>query len=224
MPNMMTIFSLHHHTYLMVQRLTLAGILPQEEQTMAMRCLEAISGMTSRPFEIKREIWEPKFRQTSQPQGQGGIAEQYRIFLTESSSGHSLEVEEVPEAARNIKVISQTVLIAQISVGIEYLPQFMQDIGYEKKSSYIMRGFEFVLHGSVLVHLFHLFDGSDQPLEKFQQYAVRASVDVESVTDLNAVEQATQLLNMTQQELRGVLSLKTPSRGAFNTRIPRVMV
>lgn len=191
---------------------------------MAVRCLEAVSGMTARPFEIRREIWEPKYRQASQLQGQGGTSEQYRIFLTDSSSGKFLEVEEVPEAARNIKVISQSVMNAHINVGIEDLPQFMQEIGYEKKRCYVMKGLEYVLHGSVLVHLFHLYDDKNQPLEKSQQYAVRASVDVESVTDLKAVEQATQLLNMTQQELKGVLPLKTPSRGAFNTRMPRVIV
>ena len=206
----------------MVQRLSLHGVVSKDELPIALRCLEAVSGMQGRKFHSKKQIYEPKYRFVP-PTPQSAQTEQYRLFVvypdTTDPSNCYVESQEIPEAGRNIKLISQSVDSSPILQGDAN--EFMQNLGYQHKSEFELKGLEFVLHKSLVLKVFQLFNGSEH-LDKSEQWLVMAFVDVESVTDLHAVEKANSILLSTQQELKGVLSLRVPARQSFNTRMPRV--
>lgn len=206
----------------MVQRLSLHGVVSKDELPIALRSLEAVSGMQGHEFHSKKQIYEPKYRFVP-PTPQSAQTEQYRLFVVypdvADSTNCNVEAQEIPEAGRNIKLISQSVDSSPISQGD--VGTFMQSLGYQYKSEFELKGLEFVLHKNLVLHIFQLFNGSEL-LDKSEQRIVVAFVDVESVTDLPAVEKANSLLLSTQQELKGVLSLQVPARQSFNTRMPRV--
>lgn len=208
----------------MVQQLSLWASLSVSEQSVALETLEAVTGMGPREFTHEICIWEPtnEFHPHT-GHGQVNQIEQYRIFSIRSAENDPwvLEVQEVPETGRTLKVISQSVLRTKLVQGD--LKIFLNDIGYSFTSKFKIRGLEFVSKRGVTFHLFRLYDDeTDNLLDESGQWVVKAFFDVTSVTDLPAIEVATAELETAQQDLRGILSLVVPSRASFNTRYRRV--
>lgn len=207
----------------MVQQLSLWASLADSERHITLETLGAITGMRPREFEQQINVWEPtnEFHPHT-GHGQVNQIEQYRVFATKlfENASWTLEVQEVPETGRTLKVISQSILRTKLLEGD--LETFLHDLGYSFASKFKLRGLEFVSKRGVTFHLFRLYDDEKNSLlDESRQWIAKAFINVASVTDLPAIEVATAELENAQQDLRGVLTLSVPSRASFNTRYRR---
>ena len=190
----------------MVQRLSLYADLNPQNYVKAVRSLEVFCGMEAHKFNESRSIYVPI--------SEGDL---FRLFLVRSEGKTYLESSEAPEAGKAIKVISQSYFRAEILDG--NVDNFMTDLGYRFDSDFEVEGVEFVYNQLITFKVFKILTEASKDLAS--QYVVSMSVDVETVTDLKAVDLATQQLLNAQQELKSCISFRRPQNRAFNTRTPR---
>lgn len=193
----------------MVQRLSLYGQLTESELPLAKQCVEALCGMPARVFR--------QHRRTFKPCVSGDL---YKLSLVSTNGEVFLEGSGLPEVGQAIKVVSQAVFSGRILEGT--YDAFISELGYEFDCACCLVGYEFVHDKTAVLRIYKVLDENEQPVEKISsQYVVMLYVDVASVTDLAAVEKATQQILHTQQELKNVISFRMPQRQAFNTKMPR---
>lgn len=158
-------------------------------------------------------------------------------FLT---TFRTFSVAELPEAGK-LSVISQSIVSVQPTYGNPF--EFLDRLGYIYKHEYWTSGYQFV-HGNIVVQIFRLsgFDTAsyqqqlqqhteDAPallggnflklLDSTLRWTMSAFINVESITDLDAIVKATAELERFRLDLVGLLDLELPERNCFDNRVKR---
>lgn len=163
----------------------------------------------------------------------------------------TLNIAELPEAGKR-SVISQSILSSQPQIGFGSTPfQFLDKLGYVFRHEYWKKGLMYV-HGNIVIQIFRLCQYSIQAnqqqngflttkailamdlaglealenltlLDPTGRWTVQAFVNVELVTDIDAINLATAELEKFKLDVSGLLDLEMPDRNSFDTRVKRVV-
>lgn len=110
---------------------------------------------------------------------------------------------------------------------------YLEELGLQPELEYWWKGFRFY-HGHVLIEFFRIFvkNDSDMDMEESAEvdlrlldpsgkYIVKASVSIESMSDLDSYQKASRELDNAKSELSGLFDLSIPDRMSMDSRITR---